>query len=248
MARWQPLSVQSYCFRHFKDNRVVAGMVKECGLGGIELCGVHANFGQEETFDEVIGIYRAAGIRIVSMGVQGFANKPEAEEKYFRFAQKAGLKVMSANFPPMDLDAFRTAEKLAERYGINLAIHNHGGKHWLGSAQILQALFARLSPRIGLMLDTAWALDAGENPVRMAEIFAGRLYGLHLKDFTFDRARKPQDTIIGTGNLDLPALHKIAENKGFTGEMILEYEGDVENPIPALRSCVEQYRKEFGHE
>jgi len=39
-----------------------------------------------------------------------------------------------------------------------LVIHNHGGRHWLGSAQMLAAVFAQTGPAIGLTLDTAWAL------------------------------------------------------------------------------------------
>ena len=58
------IGVQSYCFRNFKDNATVASMVRDCGLDRIELCAVHCDFNKPETFDEVIGIYKDAGVAI----------------------------------------------------------------------------------------------------------------------------------------------------------------------------------------
>jgi sugar phosphate isomerase/epimerase len=238
------LAVQSYCFREFKDNAKVAAMVRELGLDAIELCAVHCDFTRPEGFEAALGAYRQAGVKIVSIGVQTFRNEPAKEANYFKFAKLAGADTISANFRPGDWpESVLAAEKLAGDNGVNLAIHNHGGGHWLGSAQMLEAVFARTGPRLGLMLDTAWALDAGEDPVKMAEKFAPRLHGLHLKDFTFDRARKPRDVVVGTGNLDLPGLFKALARGGFKGKLILEYEGDAKNPVPALKECVAAVRK-----
>jgi len=239
------LAVQSYCFRNFKKNEEVAEKVRAVGLSNLELCAVHADFTDEKSFEKVIGIYAKAGVKIVSIGVQGMNNKPEIEEKFFKFAKMAGARLMSVSFPfSFSLDAFRSAEKLADKYGVNLGIHNHGGRHWLGSAGGLKAVFENTGPRVGLTLDTAWALDAGEDPVKMVEMFAGRLYGLHLKDFVFDRARKPEDVVVGSGNLDLPKLFDVLRKINFNGAAILEYEGDIENPVPAIKKCVEAVKKE----
>lgn len=247
MINKDDVAVQSYCFRHFKTNEEVAAKVAECGLSKLELCGVHADFSREEDFDRVISIYKESGIGIVCIGVQGFSNNPEREEKYFRFAKKAGARVMSVDFDPASFPAcVKTAEKLADQYDVNLAIHNHGGRHWLGSAQAIAMVFGISRPRIGLMLDTAWALDAGEDPVKMAERFAGRLYGVHVKDFVFDRARKHKDVVVGTGNLDMAALFGVLVKNKFSGAAILEYEGDVENPVPALKKCVKAVQKEVS--
>jgi sugar phosphate isomerase/epimerase len=92
-------------------------------------------------------------------------------------------------------------------------------------------------------MDTAWALDAKQDPVKWAEKYAARLYAVHIKDFVFDRARQSTDVVVGTGNLKLAELIKTLKSKGFQGEWILEYEGDVENPIPALQKCVEAIRQ-----
>ena len=155
--------------------------------------------------------------------------------------RKAGASVIAVDFDPgAGPEIWRAAEKLADEFDLRLAIHNHGGRHWLGNTQMLAAVFARTSPRIGLCLDTAWALDAHEDPVAMAEKFADRLYGVHLKDFVFDRAGRQSDVVIGEGNLDLPRMLALIEANEHTASVVIEYEGDVANPGPALTKCVQK--------
>jgi len=237
------LGVQSYCFRHFKDNATVARLVRECGLDKIELCGVHADFSDETSFDGVIADYSKEGVQIVSIGVQGASGDEAAERKYFEFAQRAGAKQISVHFGIDSVpDCYRVSEKLAEEFDMYLGIHNHGGQHWLGNSEMISRIFRDTNERIGLCIDTAWALDARENPVKMAEKLSDRLYGAHIKDFIFDRAREPEDVVVGTGNLDLPAFVKLANASSTMKSCVLEYEGDVENPVPALQKCVEAVR------
>lgn len=107
---------------------------------------------------------------------------------------------------------------------------------------MLEYLLSATSQRIGLCLYTAWALDAGEDPIAMAEKLSQHLFGVHIKDFVFDRGRKPQDVVVGTGNLALDVLLEQVASNSNVGYIVIEYEGDVENPIPALQECVEQVR------
>lgn len=234
-----PLALQSFCLRGFKDNDEVIAKLKALGVSAIEICGVHIDFADRAAHAAVIEKYKAAGIDIISIGVNGFSADAEANRDSFEFAKAAGCTTISANFSPDGMwDAFRCAETLADEYDINLAIHNHGGYHWLGNIQILKHVFANTSPRIGLMLDTAWSIDARHDPIEMVETFGERLYGVHVKDFVYNRERKHEDVVVGTGILDLPGLFAAMGKVGFTGNLILEYEGDVNNPIPALAECV----------
>ena len=137
------------------------------------------------------------------------------------------------------------ADKLAQEYDVWLGIHNHGGRHWLGCSTMIAHVLSKCSERIGLCLDTAWALDSREDPVAMAEKFADRLYGLHIKDFVFDRARKPSDVVVGTGNLNLPKLYEALKKMDFNSYAALEYEGDVDNPVPAVSKCVQAVRQQM---
>lgn len=233
------LGIQSYCFRGFKTLAEVLPKLKACGVTTVELSGVHGDFTRET--EAIIASCRAAGVRIASIGVERFTGNAARERQLGEFMRQAGASVIAVDFAPdAGPDVWRGAERIADEFHLRLAIHNHGGRHWLGNSQMLAQVFARTSPRIGLCLDTAWALDAHEDPVAMAEKFAGRLYGVHLKDFVFDRAGRPSDAILGEGNLDLPKLLGLLKANESTASVIIEYEGDIDNPVPALTQCVKK--------
>ncbi len=244
----ESLGVQSYCYNGIKDNVEVAKLILKSGINRIELCCVHIDFLDQATHQPVIDIYKAAGISIPSIGVQRI-DLPEAEQRMsLEFAKAAGAKVLAVNFMPSATnEQLDLAFGLAKEYDIRYGIHNHGGYHWLGNTEILDWIFSeakrRGDTRLGLCLDTAWALDAKQDPVAMADRFADRLWGIHIKDFIFDRARKQTDVIVGEGNLDLPAFIKTVEKNGFDGSCVLEYEGDPTNPEPTLTQCVEAVRQ-----
>ncbi|RMD74045.1 MAG: sugar phosphate isomerase/epimerase [Lentisphaerae bacterium] len=238
------LGVQSYCFRGFKKHEDVIAKVNELELKAIEICRVHVNFDDPSVFDEAIQAYRNAGIQIVSIGIETLSGDRAKDETKFQFAKAAGCRFMGVNFQLDTLhSALKTAQELAEEYDLKLAIHNHGGRHWLGSAQALDYVFRQSGPRIGLCLDTAWALHSHENPVEMAKRFGERLYGVHFKDFTFEPTGAHKEAIVGKGNLDLPALFNVLNEIDFNGYGVLEYEADVDNPVPALKQCVDSVRE-----
>ncbi len=240
------IAIQSYSLRGFTENEKVIEALKELDVNKIELCSTHIDFMDESKHNEVIELYKKNGIDIISIGVNGLSDNEVNERKYCNFLKKAGARIMSVDFDINKLpDCLKTAEKLAKEYDLYFAIHNHGGRHWLGSSQAIKYIFSQTDNRIGLCLDTAWALDSGEDPLSMAETFKERLYNLHIKDFTFDTARKPQDTIPGKGNLNLKGLMKIIGTGSKTEFAIIEYEGDVNNPIPALKKCVEALQDSF---
>ncbi len=233
------LAVQSFCFRGFEENEKVAAMVKEIGLSAIEICAKHADFSTESTFDDVIKIYADAGVRIISIGVNRVTGEEKAARKYFEFVKKAGAEHISVDFAPDTLEkGIDVIDKLTAEYGVKAGIHNHGGRHWLGNAQMLGHVFSRSSEALGLCLDTAWAMHAHEDPMDLVEKFKDRLTAIHFKDFVFDRSGNHQDVVAGTGNLDLPAMISLLDEKEFTGPAIIEYEADVDAPVPALTECV----------
>ncbi len=242
-----PLGMQSYCLRDFKTTDAVIAGFQACGVAAVELSGVHANFDDIASSGRVCAQFNAAGIEVVSIGVQTLRGDVEKERAYFAIAANAGAHYMSVTFPPgITAEQLRNIEGLAKEYDLLLGIHNHGGYNWLGSAEILRYMFSITNERIGLVLDTAWALDAGENPLKMVRECGQRLYGLHLKDFVFDAARRPQDVEVGDGNINLAELATALQEVHFTGFAAIEYEGDPQNPIPALQGCVRNIRNAFG--
>jgi sugar phosphate isomerase/epimerase len=237
--------VQSYCFRETKDNPTLAKQIRQIGVDKTEICGVHADFSKPEDFGKIVKIHNDAGVKIVSLGVQTFKGEP-GERQWFECAKIAGAKYISAHFT---IDTYTTAipatVKLAEEFGIKVAIHLHGGYMFGGSEDVLKHLLKLGGPTIGLNIDTAWCMQIGPHhgkPVEWVKKFAGRIYGVHYKDFIFDKNAAWHDVVVGTGNLDLPAFVKALDDNGFDGFAVIEYEADPENPVPALTECVQKMR------
>jgi sugar phosphate isomerase/epimerase len=237
------LGIQSWCFRGYKDHPAVISALKACGVTRLEMCGVHFDPTSGPDCGPVIDLYKEHGITLSAYGVHGFGADRAKARKVFEFAARAGFDTISANLGPGGLE---TVEALCKEFGKKVAIHNHGRRHHLGSVEALNDLFSRASSNVGLCLDTAWMLDSGWDPVEVARQFRERLYGLHIKDFVFDRAGKPEDVVVGKGNLNLDGLIQWLIASDFQGYLTLEYEGDVENPIPPTAKCVQAVKKSFA--
>lgn len=235
------LGIQSWCFRTIKETSGVIKALKACGVRNVELCGAHVDVAKNA--GQVLKAFEDAGIRISVYGVTAIGDDEAAARKAFEFAALAGFQTLSADLRDGGLE---TAERLCAEYGKRIAIHNHGRKHAFGPVKALENLFAKSSPNIGLCLDTAWMLDSGEEPVAVAEKFKDRLYGIHVKDFIFDRAGTPEDVVVGTGNLQLDKLASLLKRIDYAGYLTLEYEGDPANPVPALKKCVKAIKDAFA--
>lgn len=245
MSKSIDFGVQSYCFRAFKDNAVVAKKVRDIGLNKIELCGVHADFSNPAAFKDVVAIYQAAGVSIVSLGVQTFSGH-DSERAWFECAAAAGAKHISCHFQVSTfLTAVPKVRRWSQEFGIRVGIHCHGGYMFGGSPDVLDYLTTLGGPEIGVCIDTAWCMQIGPHqgkPVEWAKRFQGKIYGIHFKDFLFEANAQWKDVVVGTGTLDLPAFSKALLEGGFDGMAVIEYEADVENPDPALKRCVDSMR------
>jgi len=238
------LAIQSWCFRTYETHEKVIQALKACDVNAVELTTRHVFAGGKPYPggpQALVDYYLERGITISGYGLHVFAEDTEDEARWLmELARAAGFDALVADFRPGGVEQ---AERLADEYGLKVALHNHGRRHRYGPAWAVDEVLAVTSPNIGLCLDTAWAIDSGDDPVALARKYADRLYGVHVKDFVFDRAGKPQDVIVGTGNLDLPALLGTLKEIGFAGTFTLEYEGDVDSPIPATKQCVEAIRQ-----
>src|SRR5262249_24128240 len=85
---------------------------------------------------------RAAGLEILSFGVEAFSRDADATKKKFAFANAMGFSVFTA-IP--SADSFDSLTPLAKEYGISIAIHNHGpeDKTYGRLEQVLKAVARR---------------------------------------------------------------------------------------------------------
>lgn len=236
----EDLNIQSYCFRKF-DNATTTQMVRELGLSGIEICGVHADFHDHAGWKEVLKVYHDQGLKVVSIGVETF-DGADSERDIFEAAAIAGAGHVSAHFR---VDSFTRAipkvRKWCQEFSLKVGIHCHGGYMFGGSPDVLSHLIALGQPEIGLMIDTAWAMQIGPgrgNPVEWVETFGEHISAIHYKDFTFASNGQWKDTVVGEGNLDLRAFNAALKRKNLHPLSIIEYEADPDNPVPALKNCL----------
>lgn len=241
--------VQSFCFRNFKDNADVAQKVLEIGVKSIEICGVHADFHDLEGWKDVVKTYQDAGVAVVSIGVNTFTGDT-AERDFFECVKIAGADHISCHF---QVDTYAKAMPMVrqwcQEYGVKVGIHCHGGYSFGGQPDVLRHLIGLGQPEVGLCIDTAWAMQIGPrpgDPVQWAKNFAGHVHSVHYKDFVFGQDGMWEDVVVGRGNLDLKGFVAALEEGGFDGMAVIEYEADPENPVPALKECVENMRATVG--
>ena len=232
------VGIQSYSLRNLDGNESIIKALKLCGIDRLEACDLHVKVGEFSNEDEVLRLYRENGIEISSYGINHFPNDESKLRPFFSFAQKAGFSTLGIYPEP---DAFQLIEELCEEYSIKVAIHNHGRDHRYGRISQLKDILGKTSDNIGVCLDTGWMLDAGENPVEAAETFAGRLYGVHFKDFSFSADNQPIEAVLGSGELNLDEFMSKLQEIDFKGYCTIEYEIE-ENPVPGIIKCVDALR------
>lgn len=236
------LGIQSYCFRSFPTISSLIECLQQVDLAYVELYPGHLDFNADEsTITAALAQLDASGITVDGYGAVSIANDESMIRRYLQFCRQAN--VACGTIGDIDDAAEDLLQQLCDEYEMNVAMHNHGRKHRYGSYESIRELLSRTGPRVGVCLDTAWALDAGEDPVEGIELFADRLYGVHLKDFVFGDDGTPEDVIIGRGGLDVPVFMQNLSRCGFDGYMSLEYEGNPENPVPEIVECVAVVRE-----
>ena len=124
----------------------------------------------------------------------------DGAKRGFEFAAMLGLKRMTG--VPSELDKTRNKQvssprmlelcsRLADEYGINYAIHNHGRNPKTGNPDLYPAvpetyeLIKDLSPRMGFCVDWAFTYADGLDCVAIAHQYGKRIFDGHVRCVTF---------------------------------------------------------------
>ncbi len=230
------VGLQSYTLRAFPIDQALVE-INKLGLGSVELFDAH--FPSKSTPEQIEAMKaktQALGIQMLGHGVNPFTADHAENRRWFEFAKQAGIKTISAN--PTE-DSFGSLDKLCEEYQIRIAIHNHGpGASYDKIADTLTAIQGH-HPLIGACADLGHYIRSGEDPVRAINLFAGRLYGIHLKDFA-EQQDKTKGVILGQGHLDVAGVFKALKKVNFPADgcLSLEYEENPKDPLEDVRACL----------
>src|SRR5688500_16314921 len=174
-----PIGLQSYTLREMSLEKALKAMQNDLKIHEVELFGGH--FGGR-SLKQVVELLKAHDVKCVSFGVVGFNANHDENRKHFETAKELGCKNVSCD-PEDDPKCWESVGKLCDEYKMTAAIHPHGpGSRWVKIDQIWKAI-KDVNPKIGLNDETGWLIAAGEDPVRACDVFKGRMYAMHLKDF-----------------------------------------------------------------
>jgi inosose dehydratase len=235
------LGIQMYSLRGFPVD-VALGHVKDLGLKFVEFYPGMFPLTDDRTVIEAMRKKVAdLGLTMSAYGVSRFSKDDAANRRIFTFAKAAGIPILGADPDP---DSFASLDDLVKEFDIRIAIHNHGPTHRYNKAvDVLQAI-EKHDARIGACADLGHFLRSGEKPTEVIRLLAGRLYGIHLKDFA-EMQDKTKGVILGRGHIDVPAVFAALERAEFPadGALSIEYEENPKDPIAEIRQCIEAARE-----
>jgi sugar phosphate isomerase/epimerase len=213
-------------------------------IKGISRVGVHyvsikdAHLPLKSTADErkaVVARFREAGITPLSCGVISMKGGESELRNAFEYARDAGIPTIVCSPTREVLPAL---DQLVKEYNIKLAIHNHGpeDKVWPSPLDVWEAV-QKLDQRVGLCIDVGHTTRAGVDPVRAIRSCSARLYDVHLKDLTM-RENRERPVEVGRGILNIRAILQALREVGFGGHVGLEFEKDMNDPLPGVAESI----------
>ena len=243
-AGWK-LGSQSYTFRLFTFDQALK-KIDSCGLKYVEAYpGQTIGGGIEGTMDfkmdaakrqEVKNLLKKHGITITAFGVVKGKDKAEWE-KLFEFAKDMGIQNIDT-----DPDQFAYIIPMAEKYKINIALHNHPkpSRFWHPDSVLKYAGNSKL---VGSCSDIGHWVRSGLDPVEQLKKLDGKVFGMHFKDVVKDTPDgKYHDVIWGKGDSRVDAVIAEMKRQKFKGPISVEYEYHWENNGPEVAESVKYFR------
>jgi uncharacterized protein (TIGR02145 family) len=241
------IGVEAYTFHKFTFFETIE-KTAELGLpyiGGLSFMqrvskDIPKDFNQNLSDDELRQIrlkMESAGVRLLTFYAQNIPNDEPGCRKLFEFGRKMGIETFMCEPRADQLDLL---DKLANEYGINIAIHNHGPNispnNW-NPEQVL-ALCQGRSKRIGAAPDLGYWLRNGVDPVEAVRLLKDRILTVQMHDL-HERSPHGHDVPWGTGAGESEAFFRELLRYNVKPTMIgLEYSYDFLNNFDKVAQCV----------
>lgn len=184
------------------------------------------------------------GIKVVALGVvdKEYYNRDNLE-KFFEFAKYMNIPFITAEPEWKDLDEFN---RLAAKYKVKVALHCHPkpSSHYWHPDSTVAAMNGR--QHIGAWPDIGhWARN-GVNIQDAMKKVEGRIWGLHLKDIKEFDNTAAEDTLLGLGVCDIPAVMNELKRQKFKGVVSIEYEVNPHKNMSEMQQNVLYYLGQLG--
>jgi len=245
------LGMQSYSFHKFTLTEALA-KTQELGLKYIEVFPGHKLGGKwgdkvfgpqldAQTCKELKSLAASKGIKIVSTGVV-VTNSPEEWEPLFSFAKDMDMEYISCEPAVADWDL---VEKLVNKYGIKISVHNHPQPSTYWKPENLLKEISNRSKMIGSSADVGHWRREGLNQIDCLKKLDGRMISLHFKDIAAKKegVAEQHDVIWGKGMLDVKGMLQELKRQNFKGVFCIEYEYNWENSVPDIKECIQYFNQ-----
>ena len=187
--------------------------------------------------DEQISVFLK---KLNDADVTGYAVGPISGEdisidQTFEYARRVGVKLI-IGIPR--LEDFPAIEKNVKEHDIRYAVHNHGPdeKRYTNALSVF-SLIKDLDPRIGLCFDIGHNMRFGNDPVEDMKKYGKRVFDIHLKNVTAP-TKAGVACPLGRGIIAIPSFVKVLRHVKYNGCCSLEYEKDMEAPLPGIAESV----------
>jgi len=245
----QKPGVVSYTYRKYfaKDIPSTLDIVKANGFTDIEFSSLFGKGAQElrKMIDEK-GIYCSSfGVSyddLVNKTAEVALNAQTLGATYVRVAGIPHKGIFTLEDAKKAIDDFnRIGKLLKEQYGLTFIYHNHGFEFQPYQEGTLYDLIVnQTNPKyVSFEMDILWAFFPGQDPARLLNKYGKRYKALHLKDLRKGvtgnlSGGTPQenDVVLGSGQIDLPAVLKAARKVGIEHYYIEDESNNVMEQVP----------------
>jgi sugar phosphate isomerase/epimerase len=246
------LGSQAYTFRLFSFFEAI-DKIDSCGMKYVEgFPGQDIGGGIEGKMDyhmdaakrtQILDLLKKKGVTIVAFGVVSPpANSPDMRkewEQLFEFAKAMGLENITSEPRRQDLDI---VSELAEKYKINVAIHNHPNPSYYWNPDTVLNAIRGKSQYLGACADIGHWVRSGLDPVECLKKLEGHVKGLHVKDLN-EKARTAHDVPWGTGVSNIEGVLTELKRQHFKGMCSAEYEYAWEHNTPLVAQSAKYFRQ-----
>ena len=246
-----PVGLQTYSLRNHiaKDGAKAYDFIKEQGFRYVEI-GINHHYGM--TKEEVKAVLDKLELTPIAAhaGLDSIlkeTDKVVAEAKFF------GLKYVGIAWvphqAPMDekqtlqiAEDFNQAGKLLKEHDLQFFYHNHGYEFypWKDGQTLFDLLMEKTDPElVKMQMDVLWTVFPGQDPVELVKKYPDRWVLVHLKDLAkgvegnmSGGTDVNNDVVLGTGQVDYPALLKAFQEAGVKYYFIEDESDNVLKQIP----------------
>jgi sugar phosphate isomerase/epimerase len=247
-------AVVSYTFRNefAKDLPGTLDMIKDMGINNIEFSNLFgysaADLKSELDQRGMVCTSYGVGYDILKNNIdEVVANAKTLGAKYVRVAWIPHSGEFTVDVAQRAADDFNAAGKILSENGIYFCYHNHGFEFRpYGEGTLFDYLVEKTNgDYVSFEIDLLWTVHPGADPVALLEKYPERFRLMHLKDlkkgvvgnFSGGTA-KENDVVLGTGQVDFPAVFKAARKTNIEYYYIEDESPDVITRVPQSREFI----------